>query len=318
MPERGWAHPFPSRQRQAFDEKMKNLSRKKSKAKWALIFLIPWFIQFAVFQAYPLFYGIYVSFTDFSFKSISAISFVGLENYKAIPADPAFFRSVVATIGYSAFIIPLTIVISLWVSFLLQGYGNRMNTFSKVLIYLPGVTCTAALVIVWKFIFMPGSGLISGILSSLGYPMFSLFDDPMTSISTLSILIVFATLGQPVILYSAAMNNIPTSYYEAAEIDGASRTKQFFSITMPLLHTTNIFVVVTTTIGILQVFAVPYLMTGGGPQYKTSSFLLMVYKSAFQNGSFGYASAVGIVLFIITAIIAAIQFRLMRREAVEY
>ena len=295
-----------------------NKKPTKSKAKWAIVFLLPWLALFAVFTLYPFVYGIYVSFTDFGIKGINAINFVGLENYKAIQQDPAFTNSVLATIGYAAVIIPLTIAVALWVSFLLQGYGDRANTFSKALIYLPGVACTTALVVVWKFVFMPGSGLLSGILSSAGFPLFSLFDSPATSIPVLSILILSISLGQPVILYSAAMNSIPATYYEAAEIDGASRTKQFFSITLPLLQPTNIFVMVTTTIGVLQVFVVPYLMTGGGPQYKTSSLLLMVYKSAFQNGSFGYASAVGVVLFIFTAIIAALQFRLMRREVNEY
>ena len=291
---------------------------KKSKARWAFVFLLPWLALFAVFTLYPFVYGIYVSFTDFGLKGVSAVNFVGLENYKAIPRDPAFSSSVLATIGYAVVIIPLTIVVALWISFLLQGYGGRTNTFSKALIYLPGVACTTALIIVWKFVFQPGAGLMSWIFSSFGFPMFSLFDNPVTSIPTLSILILSISLGQPVILYSAAMNSIPATYYEAAEIDGASKAKQFFSITLPLLQPTNIFVMVTTTIGVLQVFVVPYLMTGGGPQYKTSSLLLMVYKSAFQNGSFGYASAVGVVLFVFTAIIAALQFRLMRREVNEY
>jgi multiple sugar transport system permease protein len=295
-----------------------NSRRMSDKAKWALIFLIPWLVQFAIFQVYPLIYGTYVSFTDFSLKTVKAVSFVGFDNYRAIPEDPAFTNSVIATLGYSAIIIPLTIVFSLWIAFLLQGLGSRFNTFSKAFIYLPGVTCTVALVIVWKFIFMPGSGLVYGILAKAGYPMFSLFDSPVTSIPILSMLTVFISLGQPVILYTAAMNNIPVTYYEASEIDGASRSKQFFSITLPLMHTTNVFVTVTTTIGMFQVFVIPYLMTGGGPQYKTSSLLLMVYKSAFQNGSFGYASAIGIFLFLLVAVIAAVQFRMMRREVVEY
>ena len=294
----------------------KNLA--KNKAKWAVIFLIPWLVQFAVFTVYPLVYGFFISFTDFSLMHVEEISFVGFENYKAIPHDPAFISSVIATVGYAAFIIPLTIVLALWASFLLQGYGDKMNTFSKALIYLPGVACTTALVIVWKFVFMPGGGILSSFLKGVGLPLFSVFDNPATSIPILSILILSISLGQPVILYSAAMNSIPVTYYEAAEIDGASRTKQFFAITLPLLQPTNIFVTVTTTIAVLQVFVVPYLMTGGGPQYKTSSLLMMVYKSAFQNGSFGYASAVGIVLFLFTAAVAALQFRLMRREVHEY
>ena len=292
--------------------------RLTNKTAWAMCFLAPWFIYFAVFTAFPFLYGIYVSFTNYSIAGIQNIRFVGLENFFAIPKDPAFWRSIVATLGFAALVIPLTVALSLWVANLLQCYGTKMNGFMKVFIYLPGVACQAALVSAWKFIFAPGAGIISSLFKSLGLSTFSLFDSALTSIPVLSLIIVLANLGQPIILYSAAMNSIPITYYEAAEIDGASRRKQFFSITLPLLQSANTFVIVTTTIGMFQIFIVPYLMTGGGPQYRTSTLLLMVYRSAFQNGSFGYASAVGLVLFLLTAVVAAFQFYMMKRDLVEF
>jgi len=299
-------------------QKAPRLTRQHRKTIWAALFLLPWFVFFCIFTVYPFVFGIYVSFTNFSLAGVQNIHFVGLDNFKAILDDPAFVRSIIATISFAAIIIPCTIVFSLWIANILQRYGNKMNALTKVAVYLPAVTCQAALVVVWKFIFAPHAGVVAGLLKTAGLPLFSLFDSAVTSIPVLSLIVITATLGQPLILYSAAINNIPVTYYEAAELDGASRMQQFFQITLPLLQSANTFVIITTTIGVMQVFVVPYLMTSGGPQYTTSTLLLMIYKSAFQNGSFGYASAVGLVLFLITAVIAAFQFRIMRRDLVEY
>jgi multiple sugar transport system permease protein len=232
--------------------------------------------------------------------------------------DPAFVKSLVATLFYAVIIIPLSIILSLWIANALRYHGPKMNAFSKAVFYLPGVTCTTALVIVWKFLVSPSIGIFGTLFKAIGMPQYSLFDRPSTAIPTLSLLIVFCGLGQLIIIYAAAMNGIPDSYYEAAELDGASRGQQFFRITLPLINSTSTYILITETIGVLQIFVVPYLMTGGGPQYKTSTLLLMIYKGAFQNSSFGYASAVGVVLFIITAFVAAIQFKLMKTDSVEY
>ena len=284
------------------------------KERWGYIFLIPWALFFFVFTLFPFLFGILVSFTDYS---LSGMKFNGLDNYRRIFSQTAFVRSTVATFSYGAIIIPLSIVMALWIAYEIHERGTKVNSFVKASLYLPGVTTHSALTIVWKFLLLPTFGLMALILARFGFHG-SLLDSPERAIPIISVLIVSVGLGQPVILYTAAMNAIPISFYEAARLEGANRFSIFRKITLPLISPTTTFILITNTIGILQLFVVPYLMTNGGPAYRTSTLLLLVYNSAFINGSFGYASAIGNILFVLTAILAVIQFWIMRRDIAEY
>lgn len=289
--------------------------KRLRKEKWGYLFLIPWFCFFLVFTVYPFLYGFKVSFYDFT---ISKSRFIGLDNYIEAFGNQAFWRSLCATFQYAVIILPVTVIVSLWIAKVLSVRGKKLNAFSKAVFYLPAVTNQVTLVIVWNFLFSPTFGLVAGIFRTLGLTPVSWFDSSATAIPLLALLICTYGLGQPVILYTAAINGIPDCYFEAAKIDGATDNQIFFKVTLKLLHSTTTYILITSTIGMLQVFAVPYLMTNGGPNHRTSTLLMLVYTSAFQNGSFGYASAIGVVLFFITAAIAFLQFRLMRQETVEY
>jgi multiple sugar transport system permease protein len=282
---------------------------------WGYLFLLPWFIFFCIFTIYPFVYGTTISFFDYT---LSGSKFVGFANYRQAFADSAFLKSVGGTFSYALIILPVTVAVSLWIANLLSYKGRRFNALVKALFYLPSVTSQVALVIVWNFLFSPTFGLVSSVFKSLGLAQISWFDSPATAIPLLALLICTYGLGQPIILYTAAINGIPESYFEAARIDGATDGQVFRQITLPLLKPTTTYVLITNTIGVLQIFAVPYLMTNGGPNNRTSTLLMMIYKSAFQNGNFGYASAIGVILFLITAVIAAAQFRAMRGDTHEY
>lgn len=289
--------------------------KRLRKEKWGYIFLIPWFCFFVVFTVYPFLYGFKVSFYDFT---ISRSKFIGLDNYIEAFGNEAFWRSLIATFQYAVIILPVTVIVSLWIAKVLSARGKKLNAFSKAVFYLPAVTNQVTLVIVWNFLFSPTFGLVAGIFRTLGLTPVSWFDSPRTAIPLLALLICTYGLGQPVILYTAAINGIPDCYFEAAKIDGATDNQIFFKVTLKLLHSTTTYILITSTIGMLQVFAVPYLMTNGGPSHRTSTLLMLVYTSAFQNGSFGYASAIGVILFFITVVIAFLQFRMMKQETVEY
>ena len=294
---------------------MKQSAIRKRKAKWGYIFLIPWFILFCVFYAYPLLYGILISFTN---KSLSDSEFIGISNYITLFKDYAFWRSLAAMLLYCLIVIPLRTFIPLWIANTLRPHGKAFNTASKLLIYLPSVTCATALVIAWKFLLMPGTGLMSGLLKTLGFGDISLLDSASTSIPIISLLIVFSNIGANAIVYCAALDAVPNIYYEAADIDGASYRQKFFHVTIPMLQPTIVYVMVTSTIASLQIFVIPQLLTGGGPNYTSSTLLMLIYNSAFINFKFGYASAIGVVLFIMTAIIAVIQFKTTNKESYEY
>ncbi len=290
-------------------------ARARSREKWAYLFLLPWLLMFCVFSLYPLLYGIAVSFTDYN---LSGMRFNGLENYRKLLDNYAFWRSLVGTARYALIVIPLQTLIPLWIASVLRSHSARVNTLTKLLIYLPNVTCAVALVIVWKFLFWPSFGVLDQILKSMGITDFYIFDSANTSIPVISLLIVLSNMGQNVVIFCAAINAIPDTYYEAAEMDGAVRTQQFRHITLPLLAPITTYVLVTCSIGALQIFVIPQMMTGGGPNYTSSTLLMLIYDTAFGHNQFGYASAIGVLVFILAGIVAVVQFRLSRREAVEY
>ena len=288
---------------------------QRRKAKWGYVFLIPWLLVFAVFYAYPLAYGIIISFTD---SKLGSTTYIGLGNYGKILRDYAFWRSLLAMLAYVVIAVPVIVFVPLCAANALRRYGKKFNTAAKLLMYLPGVTCSVALILSWKYMFDPNVGMLRSVLGLFGVTKVSVFDSARTAIPIMSLLAACTNFGANLIIYCAALDAIPNDYYEAAELDGASKRRQFISITIPLLNPTIVYVFITATIGALQIFVIPQLMTGGGPNYSTSTLLMLVYNTAFTNNQFGYASAIGVILFLITAIIAIIQFRVTRRDAVEY
>ena len=287
---------------------------EKRKAPWAYIFLLPWFALFAVFFAYPLGYGLVVSFFDYNLKGMT---FNGIQNYIDMlhPDHYQFWLSLAGMLRYAVIQIPLGVFIPLWIANVIKDHGKGFTNFTKVMIYLPGVLCSAAVVIVWKFMFNPAYGMFSEVLKTLsGDPMFSLWNDPNWAIPVIAIMVALSGLGGNLIIYAAALNNISPDYYDAAELDGASRSQQFTKITIPLVKPTVLYCLVTGTIGSLQIFVIPKLLTAGGPNYKTSTLLLMIYNYAFVDNKFGYASACAMILFVITAIVAVIQFRMSKDD----
>lgn len=288
---------------------------QRRKAKWGYVFLIPWLLVFAVFYAYPLAYGIIISFTD---SKLGSTTYIGLRNYGKILRDYAFWRSLLAMLAYVVIAVPVIVFVPLCAANALRRYGKKFNTAAKLLMYLPGVTCSVALILSWRYMFDPNVGMLRSVLGLFGVTKVSVFDSARTAIPIMSLLAACTNFGANLIIYCAALDAIPNDYYEAAELDGASKRRQFISITIPLLNPTIVYVFITATIGALQIFVIPQLMTGGGPNYSTSTLLMLVYNTAFTNNQFGYASAIGVILFLITAIIAIIQFRVTRRDAVEY
>lgn len=287
----------------------------RRKAKWGYFFIAPWVLVFCVFYLFPLIYGIAVSFTDYNLKGMN---FVGIQNYVKIFDDYAFWRSLFGTLRYAIISLPVQIGITLWIANTLRTCSQRVNTIVKLLIYLPGVVCSVAMVVVWNFLFMPNSGLVNRFLELFGVTNISIFDNASISIPVIAVLVALTNLGQNTVIFCGAINAIPVEYYEAAELDGANRRKQFFNITLPLLHQTLVYVLITNSIGALQIFVVPMLLTGGGPNYASSTLLMMIYNNAFTLQRFGYASALGVILFVAAGIIAIIQFKVTHQDAVEY
>lgn len=275
------------------------------------LFLIPWLIVLLLFTLYPFVEGIRMSLYDYSLKSQT---YVGLGNFKALFADTAFWNSIIVTLKMCVIIIPCTILFSLGVAYAIQDLSNKVKSVVKVVFYISSMINQVALVMVWKWMFNPTYGLYKSLCDRFGFVELNLLGDATYSIPLISILVLSFTVSQPIVLFSAAMDGVPQIYYDAAELDGASRFIQFRKITLPQIRDVLLLVTVTTTINNLQVFVVPQLLTSGGPNGATTPVLLLIYRSAFEYGKYGYASAMGVVLFSVIAFLVAVQFVIQRRR----
>ena len=180
--------------------------------------------------------------------------------------------------------------------------------------YLPSITTTVAIAVVWKWVLNPRYGILNWVLSFLGITGPSWLGDPKWAMPAIIMLVVWKGLGYNMIIFLAGLQNIPEHLYEAAQIDGANRIKQLVYITIPLLRPTTFFVTVMTTIGYLQLFAEPYMLTDGGPLNSTLSIVLYMYRHGFKFFNLGYASAIAYVLFAIIFIATLFQMKLRDKE----
>ena len=272
------------------------------------LFLLPWLAFLAVFTAYPFVYGFAMSFFNVTYR---ANSFVGVANFVEIMRDGMFWNAITATLKMCALIIPGTLALSLWIAWTIHDRTRLLQSASKIIFYLTSVVSQVALAIAWKFMFNPAYGLSATLTDLLGLPRLDWFGRSDLAIPLVSVLVITFAISQPVILFAAAIDSIPRDYYEVAQLEGATRRKQFLKVTLPLIRPTLTFVLVTATIGNLQVFVVPYLLTGGGPNYQTTTILYMVYRNAFEFGRYGYAAAMGIVLFAIIGLLVLVQYRMV-------
>ena len=285
--------------------------KKLRKSKTSYVFLTPWLLFFVVFMLIPFVIGIVYSFFDYNFVDME---FCRFENYKYIFSDAVFLKSIGNTFLIAFIVVSLTISFSLLLSTQIVKHTKKFQALSKIALYIPAVTSSVAIVAIWRWLFGPAYGISSTICAKLGVTAIDWFGQPGTALSLVCLLILTFSLGQPIVLYTAAMDAVPITYYEAARLDGASGIRQFFSITLPMIRPTTLYIMVTSTIGMMQVFEVPMLLTAGGPQYSTTTILLLLYKTAFEYGRFGRAAAMGVVLFIIIGVIALFQFRTMRSD----
>lgn len=272
-------------------------------------FLFPWLIDVIIFKIYPFIYGIVISFFEVSYKK--AI-FSGLKNYLSTFKQPLFWSALGATLKICLVTIPLIVIGSLLISFILHNKSKRFKKISKIILYLPAITSEIILAIVWKNMFSSTFGISATICTMLGIRPIEWFSDVHYTIPLIGVLVASMCIAQPVILLSTAIDNMDEAMLEAAQIDGASPFQQLIRITLPSIAPTVSFVLITTTIGNLQVFYVPYLLTGGGPENKTVTILYLIYKNAFEYGKYGLADAQGMILFLIIGSMVLVQYKLTK------
>lgn len=268
--------------------------------KSLLLFLSPALILLTIFLFLPVLASFLMSLTNYDIYSIADIDrmrVVNLENYKTILTDPLFWTSVKNTLIFAGIGGPLTICVSLAAALALE----RLHTLRAVFrtgFFLPVVTTLVAVAVVWKWIYHPRYGLLNAVLELLGDSPRDWLADPSTALGCLIAMAVWKNFGYNMVILLAGLQAIPRRYYEAAEIDGANGLRRFLDITLPLLSPTLLLVTIMTTIGYLQFFAEPYIMTDGGPVDSTLSVVLYLYRKGFRFYRLGEAAATSYILFL--------------------
>ncbi|MGM0126111.1 oligogalacturonide transport system permease [Enterococcus sp. AZ194] len=275
------------------------------KKNWTgLLYVMPWIIGFLIFTVYPFLNSLYISFTDFTMVRDPKI--IGLANYKELFKDKEFIDSLVATFKYALLTVPAALVFALLIAVILNFKLKGINFF-RTAYYIPSILGgNVAISVIWKFLFT-GDGLVNQAVGIFGIEPLPWLSDPGLAMIVVSLLRVWQ-FGSSMIIFLAALQNIPAELYEAAEVDGASKVTQFFKITLPLITPSLFFNLVMGMVGAFQEFNSAYLITGGGPLKATQFTSLLIYNYSFKFFRMGYASAMSWILFIIIMLFTGIVF----------
>ena len=292
----------------------KALVRRETRS--AYLFLLPNLIFFVGFVVIPMILCVYTSFFDSTMGKDVEDVFIGLKNYTELWQDPIFLRALKNTFVIVLVSVPTVCIFSLWVSALIYRMKGAVLSTFRCVFYLPVVTGSVAVTVVWKWMFNnyygifnyvgKGMGVIDNNINWLGDERFPLW---------CIILILFTTsVGQPIVLYVSALGNVDTSLVEASEVDGANNIQKFWKIKWPLIMPTTLYILVITTINSFQCFALIQLLTSGGPNHSTDTVMYYIYYSAFKLYRYGYGNAMGVVLAIFIALLSAVQFKLAKEK----
>jgi len=281
-----------------------------------ILFLLPALSFYFVFELFPIFYSLYISF--FEWHIIGDVRFVGLENYFKIFSDPVFIVALRNTFIYTIVTVPTQIFFGLAIALLLNQKIRGKVTF-RALYYIPVITSWTVVSLIWKWIYDPVYGFLNYVLLSLGAirePVRWL-QDPSVALCAVMLVTIWKGIGWNMVIFLASLQTIPQSLYDAALIDGANRWRRFRYITLPLLRPVIATVTVLLTIGALNAFVQIYILTAGGPLHSTEVINTYLYKNAFSYLNFGYASSMAMFLLALTLTISIVQRKVLSKK-IEY
>ncbi|MFE4910473.1 carbohydrate ABC transporter permease [Streptomyces sp. NPDC056652] len=279
------------------------------------LFSTPFLVLFSVFMAFPIVATLAMSFTDFGLRNVTdplSAEFIGFENYTKLFGDEKFLKALFNTAYFVVVGVPLTIGAGLAAAVLLNSGIDRARTLFRVGFYAPVVTSIVAVAVVWTFVLDPSEGLIAGLASEVGLTTPDFLGSEALAMPSLILMAVWRNLGTVMVLFIAGLQAIPADVREAARLDGAGLWQEFRRITVPLLRPTMLYATVITTIGYLNVFEEPFVMTEGGPSNSTLTVSLNMYREGFNFFHMGYASAMAYVLFVVIMGITVLQLRLLK------
>ena len=280
------------------------MARRENLMGW--LWASPWILGFLIFTLGPMLASVYYSFTEFAV--ISPPKWIGLENYRVMLTDDALIgQSLKVTTLYALFGVPLYLVIGFLLAILLNQ-RIRLIAFWRTLFYLPAVMSGVAVALLWQWIFNSDFGLANWLLAIFGIDGPSWLLDPVWALPALILMSLWG-VGGGMVIYLAGLQGVPTTLYEAAEIDGANSLYRFRHVTLPMVSPVIFFNLIIGIIAALQTFTQAFVMTGGGPQNSTYFFMLHLYNNAFQWLKMGYAAALAWVLFFYILILTLLVVR---------
>ena len=289
-------------------KKTSKLNTTKNETVKGLLFISPWIIGFLAFTLYPILSSLYYSMTEY--KVISDPVWIGLKNYVTLFKDKVFLTAMGNTLYMILLGIPVVTCVTVIMAIMLNNKNLKYSSGFRVLFFIPTLVPTVIACLLWVWMMQP-SGIINSLLGYIGIHGPSWLANPVWTKPAFIFMMVW-TCGNTLIIYLAGLQDIPASLYESASIDGESRLKSIFSITIPLLRPILLYNIVTSVISVFQWFAEPYIITGGGPNNATMLYSLYLYKNAFSYFKMGYASAMAWVLLIISLGIVFVLFKVLK------
>ena len=274
------------------------------------LFLLPFLIFFVMFVVYPMFMCVYTSFFDATMGREDI--FIGFENYKTLFNDDVFWIALRNTLVIVIVSVPVTCAFSLWVASAISKMHVAATSAFRCIFYLPVVTGSVAVTMVWKWMYNNYYGIFNylGTKTGLLDQNINWLGDERYALGCIILILLTTSVGQPIVLYVSALDNVDKSLVEAAEVDGATELQAFWKIKWPQMMPTTLYILVITTINSFQCFALIQLLTLGGPNNSTMTIMYYIYCNAFRLYKYGYGNAMGVILAIIIAILSAVQFKM--------
>lgn len=274
------------------------------------LFLLPFLAFFVMFVVYPMFMCLFTSFFDATMGREDI--FVGFENYKTLFQDEIFWIALKNTLVIVLVSVPITCFFSLWVASVISKMHVAATSAFRCIFYLPVVTGSVAVAMVWKWMFNNYYGVFNYVGTSLNIidENINWLGDPKYALGCIILILLTTSVGQPIVLYVSALDNVDKSLVEAAKVDGATSLKAFWLVKWPQMMPTTLYILVITTINSFQCFALIQLLTLGGPSNSTMTIMYYIYYNAFKLYKYGYGNAMGVILAIIIAVLSAIQFKM--------
>jgi len=291
--------------------------KKRISSSIPYLFIAPSFILLLLFFVLPVLAAFLMSFTDFDIYALGSIGnarFVGIMNYTQLVSDSLFWKSMANTLYFLVVGGPVTIFVALLAAVLLNSKVVRLKALFRLGFFAPVVATVVAVAVVWRYVYHPRFGLFNFVIGFLGISSRDWLSDPIWAMPAIILFAVWKNFGYTMMIFLAGLQAIPETLYEAAKIDGANHWQQFWKITVPMLAPTTLFVTVITLIGYFQVFAEPYIMTGGGPLNRTLSVVLLMYREGFRYWKMGYAASIAFILFAVIFVLTMIQLRLQKER----